>query len=77
MIAESNFTQFRCWTLLLLGRKSFGFMEMNFASNLQQEKKLVGMQNGTDGGVSQELIADETFNIKVEWLRFDVLTLIL
>lgn len=52
-------------------------MEMNFALDMQQEKKLVGMQNGTDGGVSQELRADETFNIKVEWLRFDVPTLIL
>ncbi|XP_042463394.1 DNA annealing helicase and endonuclease ZRANB3-like isoform X2 [Zingiber officinale] len=50
-----------------------GDMEFDLLENsCDEEKKLVGMQHDTDGGVSQELIADETFNIKVEWLRFDV-----
>ncbi|XP_042463395.1 DNA annealing helicase and endonuclease ZRANB3-like isoform X3 [Zingiber officinale] len=49
-----------------------GDMEFDLLENsCDEEKKLVGMQHDTDGGVSQELIADETFNIKVEWLRFD------
>ncbi|KAG6529050.1 hypothetical protein ZIOFF_011244 [Zingiber officinale] len=50
-----------------------GDIEFDLLENsCDKEKKLVGMQNDMDGGVSQELIADETFNIKVEWLRFDV-----
>ncbi|XP_042458022.1 DNA annealing helicase and endonuclease ZRANB3-like isoform X2 [Zingiber officinale] len=49
-----------------------GDIEFDLLENsCDKEKKLVGMQNDMDGGVSQELIADETFNIKVEWLRFD------